>query len=355
MWTLKAAFCLLIIFVQSVNAHIDPHSKQFWSLTDQEMDYNYEKGFVGEFFLQPGFVLKEQSYFQLSGSSIYLSAGKSYYSAHVLFAENRSFLQNLLPNPHTRKLDYSITSIFVQADWPSYGRLRLGLIPLAYGLEGGVRDAQLRLPRSIFSQFIPHYDLGLSYLISHNGFYVESALHNGAFQTKSLSSPLASHLLWWTTKGGWKGAYGLDLGLSATVGEFVNPGIGPYISHARRLGNIYLGFGIESFSLRTEFHFGEIWLDENQIPVSVWRLDIEHPLTRGSSLFARYESLHIDNNIGLIDVQKKLTLGVALKYKQNTFSIFYERPFISTKFYQPQLVFLYQLLLRKIDNKLLGL
>ena len=128
--------------------------------------------------------------------------------------------------------------------------------------------------------------------------------------------------------------------------------IWPYASHARRLGNIYLGFGIEHFSLRTELHFGEIWFDQNKIPISVWRLDLEHPLTSASSLFARWENLHTSRSIGLIHAQKKLTLGVALKHKQSRFSIFYEKPFIPTEFQQPQLVFLYQLLLRKVSDKL---
>ena len=152
-----------------------------------------------------------------------------------------------------------MTSAFVQAKWPVYGRLRAGLIPLSYGLEGGKRDSQLVLPRSIFSHFIPNYDLGLSYFISHKGFYVESALHNGAFQGDVLSNPIASQRLWWTTKGGWKGGYGIDIGMSASVGEFVGRNLWPYYSHARRIGNTFLAFQVKQMSFKTEYHFGELY------------------------------------------------------------------------------------------------
>ena len=100
---------------------------------------------------------------------------------------------------------------------------------------------------------------------------------------------------------------------------------------------------------------GNCIFDENKIPISAWHIDLEHPLTKKISIFGRWEYLSMNNNINLIDVQKKITVGLALHHKQSVFSIFYETPYVITKFYQPQLVFLYQLLLRKVDDKLTGL
>ena len=357
----KMFFVFIVIHlttVSSIYAHIDPHSKDFETPTDQEIDEDQkEKGFIGEIFLQPGFIFSKENRFQLFPSSIYLSLTKSYYSGHFLFSENQSFLKSFFLHkyaPQHQEYNYGMTSAFVQAKWPVYGRLRAGLIPLSYGLEGGKRDSQLVLPRSIFSYFLPNYDLGLSYFISHRGFYVESALHNGAFQGNPLSNPIASQRLWWTTKGGWKGAY-IDLGMSASVGEFVGRNLWPYYSHARRIGNAFLAFQVKQMSFKTEYHFGELYFNENKIPVSAWHIDLEHPLTKKISIFGRWEYLSMNNNINLIDVQKKITVGLALHHKQSVFSIFYETPYVITKFYQPQLVFLYQLLLRKVDDKLLGL
>ena len=358
---IKTVFLFTIFYftiTSSIYAHIDPQDKQFLDITNQETNYAFQKGFIGEVFLQPGFVFSKKNSFQLFPSSIYLSLGKDYYSAHLLFSENRSFLKNFFLhqyNPQRTKYRYGMTSAFIQADWPVYGRLRLGLIPLPYGLEGGLRDSQLTLPRSVFYQFIPNHDLGLSYLVSYKGFYVESALHNGAFQGNSFSTPMVSQRLWWTTKGGWKGVYGIDIGMSASVGEFIGQNLWPYYSHARRIGNAYLGFQIKQLSFKSEFHFGEIYFDENKIPISAWHIDLELPLTRKTSIFGRWEYLSMNNNIDLIDVQKKLTVGFAFYHKQSVFSIFYEMPYITTNFYQSQLVFLYQLLLRKVDDKLLGL
>ncbi len=342
-----------ITIISPTYAHIDPHSKEFERLADDE--FQEEKGFIGEIFLQPAFVLSKKNRFQLFPSSLYLSLGKDYYSAHFLFSENQSFLRSFFLhqyNPSRMRYNYGMTSVFIQAKWPVYGRLRAGLIPLSYGLEGGVRDSQLVLPRSIFSQFIPNYDLGLSYLASYKGFYVESALHNGAFQGNTFSNPIASQRLWWTTKGGWKANYGIDIGMSASVGEFIGRNLWPYYSHARRVGNAFLAFQIKQMSFKSEYHFGEIYFDENKIPISAWHIDLEHPLTKKLSIFGRWEYLSMNNNINLIDVQKKITLGLAFHHKQSIFSIFYETPYVITKFYQPQLVFLYQLLLRKVDDKL---
>ena len=211
---LKTSILFIFFYLTTIPfiyAHIDPHSKEFENLTQEETDDDNqaEKGFIGEIFLQPGFIFAKKNPFQLFPSSLYLSFEKEGYSGHFLFSENHSFLKNLLlhqHDPQRESYSYGMTSAFVQAKWPIYGRLRLGLIPLSYGLEGGIRDAQLILPRSMFSHFIPNYDLGLSYLISYKGFYIESALHNGAFQGNTFSNPIASERLWWTTKGGWKGA-----------------------------------------------------------------------------------------------------------------------------------------------------
>ena len=356
---LKIVFLFIAFYFAitlSVHAHIDPHSKDFETLIDQGTDK--EEGFIGEVFLQPGFVVAKKNKFQLFPSSLYLSLEKDGYSGHFLFSEKQSFITHFFLHqyePSHETHHYGMTSAFVQAKWPVYGRLRFGLIPISYGLEGGVRDAQLVLPRSVFSHFIPNYDLGASYFISHKGFYIESALHNGAFQGNTFSNPIASQRLWWTTKGGWKGTYGIDIGMSASVGEFIGRNLWPYYSHARRVGNVFLAFQVKQMSFKSEYHFGEIYFDENKIPVSAWHIDLEHPLTKKISIFGRWEYLSMNNNINMIDVQKKITVGLALHHKQSVFSIFYETPYVITNFYQPRLVFLYQLLLRKVDDKLLGL
>ena len=299
----------------------------------------------GELFLQPGIAFEGYfSQFHLFPSSAYLSLTKSNYSAHILFAEDRPFLKNIFPGYPPQK-DYGLQSIFIQTSY--YGRMRIGLIPLSYGLEGGVRDSQMLLPRSLFFSLIPHYDLGLSYFISHRGFYVESAVHNGYFQKHNLPN-LQSDTLWWRARGGWKGDYGIDIGLSAIIGKsHFTQDHQFYNNYALQLGNIYMSFEIPQFLIDAEFHFGELFINQNKTFISSWHIDLEHPFIGSSSLFARWDQIYIDKQITAIPSQQTITLGAFIKHKQSIFSIFYENPFTLTQWDQPRLIFVYRLLLEK--------
>ncbi len=346
--TISSSLAIMLLIPQVVYAGIkfdkQPIDLKAGDLKAEQKPQKDKAILTGEIFLQPGFAFEGQfNQFQLFPSSAYLSLEKSNYSTHILFAEDRPFLKNILSKNLSQK-DYGLQSFFIQADWSAYGRLRIGQIPLSYGLEGGVRDSQLRLPRSLLFPLIPHYDLGLSYLINYHGFYVEAAVHNGYFQRHNLSTPTSLDTLWWRAKGGWKGSHVIDVGLSAIIGKSrTQQEIWP--NYALQLGNIYMELEIPQFVIKTEFHFGELFIDQNKAFISSWHVDLEYPFIGSSSLFVRWNQLYIDHNIISMSSQQKVTLGALIQHKQSTFSIYYESPFTLTQRDQVRLVLAYQLLL----------
>ena len=345
----------ILFFIMWINAYAQLDSEQ----KEQDQTETY---LTGEFFLQPGFVFSKTDGFHIFPSSVYLSLKQSHYSAHILFGEPKYFFPYVL-NLNGNK-NYGVTSVFIQAHPPNYGRFRAGLIPISYGLEGGVRDAHLILPLSLFSIFKPHYDLGASYLISYNGFYVESALHNGYAQNRNSSkawSPYRPpHTMWLSMKMGWKNAYGMDIGLSGMIGEGVllhqitQEGRNEdflYIRHFRKFGNIYGRFDFHPLLLKSELHFGDIIFDQQKMQLSSWHLDLEYLITQSLSGLFRWDTLYINDGYGLFNTQQVVTLGMAFQYKATRLLFFHERPFKQTELYQPRWVLAYQLLLGNIQEE----
>ena len=242
--------------------------------------------------------------------------------------------------------------------------MRVGLIPISYGLEGGIRDAHLTLPLSLFSVFKPHYDLGISYFISHNGFYVESTLHNGYAQNRNSSmawNPYNQpHPLWLSTRMGWKNSSGTDIGVSGMIGEgtlfhqFTQEDMDEeisYIRHIRKFGNIYGSFDLHPLLVKSELNMGNIIFDQQKIYLSSWHLDLEYLITQSLSNFFRWDTLYINDGYGFFNTQQIVTLGISFKHKATRLLFFHERPFKQTELYQPKWVLVYQILLGNIEKK----
>lgn len=172
---------------------------------------------ISDIFLEPGFSYLEGRKGSFSQGSSYLAL--SWYRDRRISATVKLGTAGLLGQPRRFALQPIANQIefvesYAQAD-SLYGRLRLGLIPIPFGLEGGDAERRLLFPRSqLFRErFMVLRDQGVSYRISANGFFSDVAIHNGE------GGADLDNEIWLTSRVGWQGGRFLQLGFSGSVGR----------------------------------------------------------------------------------------------------------------------------------------
>lgn len=96
-----------------------------------------------------------------------------------------------------------------------YGQIRAGLVPLGFGFEGGRKESQLLLGRSLLFQkrVVPLRDLGFGFLTENGAFFTQFLVHNGE------SGPDQDGQPWLTAKWGRRSGEDFVFGVSATTGS----------------------------------------------------------------------------------------------------------------------------------------
>ena len=112
--------------------------------------------------------------------------------------------------------EFAVIGAYAQLS-SDFGRFRLGLQPIPFGLEGGILDANLRFERSFLYQksWMGIRDLGFGYSISNAGFFNDWLIHNGE------SGQDLDNQVWFTTRVGFHKNF-FTGGLSAQTGK-TNP------------------------------------------------------------------------------------------------------------------------------------
>lgn len=182
----------------------------------------------------------------------------------------------------------------------TYGRVRLGLIPIPYGLEGGDVEARLVFPRSLFySQgWVGFRDQGFSFRISNNGFFSDWAVHNGE------SGPDLDNETWFSARWGWNAVRGLTLGLSGTTGrtsprstnasgsaDSVRAGLDVDRESKIRLATAFGEWESRELGIRAEAHIGEVRQGDDVVKVNGGHFDVDYEIWRRLVVLARYDSL----------------------------------------------------------------
>lgn len=206
-----------------------------------------------------------------------------------------------------------------------YGNLRMGLIPVNFGLEGSWSEEQLIFPRSLlFDQRVMALrDLGLSYQTSHNGYYTSIAIHNGE-SDKNLDGRMFITSSW-----GWMNHRNLNLGVSAQAGttkplststvknDFV-ANVDVNEEALWRIANIYTLWNPHRWYLMIEMYFGEV--EQDQVTkYHGGHGDFGYQWNSYFGTFLRYD--HFDPNEKLdgdLQRQASLALRVSDKYQVNT-------------------------------------
>ncbi len=181
-----------------------------------------------------------------------------------------------------------------------YGRIRMGLIPLDFGVNGRTQEYQIDFPRRlIFSRrIIGLRDLGLSYFIEHQGFYTKLAIHNGE-SGQNLDGDFYCTASW-----GWH-YNNIELGLSGHAGT-TQPhstllqsshlaGVDLSLKSRWQVFNPYfLWYKKDHFQFLAEYTYGSLDQEFNPQADSFqsWYMDFNYILHRKFKLMTRYDYLN---------------------------------------------------------------
>lgn len=191
-----------------------------------------------------------------------------------------------------------LTGAFVE--WrSSVGTVAAGLIPLAYGLEGGTEELNLSFPRSLFYQggYLHLRDVGLRYEVANHQYFTNITLVNGEAGEDRDSN------LWVVSQWGWgvnkpfRVGFGGQTGytdVSATNPEKNSPTISGFDinTHSKiRLGQFFMRQNEKTWSLAMEINIGEILQDSNQTQFIGGHLDGIFNVGEAWGIMARYDQI----------------------------------------------------------------
>ncbi len=176
------------------------------------------KVFLSDLFLSPRFNYAEPKSGQFQIGRSYAAADWSrgeLVSGHFAFG-TKSLLGVPTRYGVVNGQDFAMVEGYAQLS-SDYGRVRLGLQPIPFGLETGINEANLRFERSLLFQrgFMGIRDIGLGYSISNDGFFNDWLIHNGE------SGQELDNQTWFTTRVGYHQNF-FTGGLSAQTGK-TNP------------------------------------------------------------------------------------------------------------------------------------
>lgn len=206
-----------------------------------------------------------------------------------------------------------------QLDSP-FGRIRAGLVPVPFGIEGGDAEERLRFPRSLVFQrrVINLRDHGVSYRIGYQGFFNDWAVHNGE------SGSDLDNEAWFTGRWGWQGGRFVRAGISGSAGATTrlstNPtgtntellaGMNPDERARIRIANMFVEWEVSKFHVDFEATAGDTTQDSGVRKLRATHLDLEYLPNESVSWLGRYDRL--DPSELPNDRVDEATLGIAYR------------------------------------------
>lgn len=190
-----------------------------------------------------------------------------------------------------------------------YGRVRFGMIPIPFGLEGGDVERHLSFPRSQLFQarYLVLRDYGFGYHIANEGFFSDWALHNGEG-----GSDLDNEI-WFTARLGWQSHRSFRLGFSGSTGRSNQLSTDPQnLGNSKlpaawidvdqparyRIVNLFVEVLAKPLHFETEATAGEAVQGESVIKTRALHADLEVDLGKGPvRALARYDLMSPRNDV----------------------------------------------------------
>lgn len=210
---------------------------------------------------------------------------------------------------------FGIVEAYAQAD-TAYGLVRMGYIPIPFGLEGAQAEYEQLFPLSLLYQnrALMRRDLGASYAISHNSFFSSFAIHNGE------AAEDRDRRLWYSARFAWKGPARSEIGVSGMTGRHLDTII--LREEKIRSGNIFAGFNIYGLGLITEATMTTTHFEGNLVrQLLAYHIDALHPLMNNVGLQLRYDFLDPDHGMP-DDARRDFTAGLRFGSQFKTSSLY---------------------------------
>lgn len=290
---------------------------------------------VSDLLLAPRFSYSEPSrgHFQPGDSYIAVRWKRD----DVLSAQVTLGTQSLIniPNryPQINGDTVNVVEAYGQGDG-SFGRFRAGLIPIPFGVEGGIAEGRLRFPRSLIFEkgIIGLRDHGVSYSISHERFWSDWAIHNGE------SGRDVDNKTWFTARWGYLVPGKMRFGVSAQTGRTTPASTDPLGDYASgtltqspdtvmdltesaklRIGNAFVNIDTRRFGLTLEATTGDV-IQTVRRRFTAGHADIYIPITAKIATLARYD--FFDPKRAAIDQTQYLTAGLSYRTGNDTSEIY---------------------------------
>ena len=259
---------------------------------------------VSDILLRPSFLVAPASNpdrgFSLGESSFAVKwTYENMYSAHfrigpeTLVDPPAHFISQVDPN------QVAIVEAYAQVDHP-FGRIRMGKLPIEFGLEGAKAESELVFPRAFLfdRRIVGLRDLGLSYEIEYNGFFTEFVVHNGTGGSNQDGE------YWYTGRWGYNfeklqvglaGQTGKTLPLATATSEDTLADVDPTQPAKWRMGGAFASFRPKQFRLELEGYWGQRIQDaDGAVGFATGHVDGGYEWSDRLSTYLRYDFLDPD-------------------------------------------------------------
>ena len=222
--------------------------------------------------------------------------------------------------------EWNLVEGYLQWSNSLWGRIRVGLIPVPFGLQGGENEIYLYTPLSLFwrQPKVSRRDLGLNYHIDFDGFFSDWTVHHGE------GGADVDNEAWFTARWGYGDRQWARMGFSASVGRLGSSYLQTEpqtFSHSVESGQVRMGQAFlflrglifdTSHTIRAEWYQGEFRQAEQIIPFRSGYVDLEVGIARNSSVVARYDYLDPESLTNSVSRQEA-SFGLQIKNKNRTF------------------------------------
>jgi len=277
---------------------------------------------VSGLFLEPSFVYSEPSHgaFEAGRSFLAVSWTREPSLSAVLKVGSRSLIGTPARSGPAPIDQLALIEGYAQLDGYA-GKIRAGLVPIEYSLEGGDTEERLRFPRSLVfeNRIVNLRDYGASYHISTGGFFSDWAIHNGEGGTDF------DNRMWFTFRAGFQNGRSFKLGVSGSTGSTTPDSTGtatPTTSVTSagydvtrpakiRIANAFAEGTWERLTGTVEVTGGDVQQDAGSNRLRSGHVDAVYNLSDKWSLLARYDQF--DPTSADNDSVRDYMAGVALK------------------------------------------
>lgn len=219
----------------------------------------------------------------------------------------------------------TMVEAFAEFNHP-YGRFRLGMQPIDFGLEGSKTEGDLIFPRSLLFEhrWVGLRDIGFGYYIDYNNFYTEFVIHNGE------GGNTVDNNYWYTARWGYKGDR-YELGMTGQTGRTTAvstkdsgdtlAGVDVTQPEWWRMGGLYFSWRPKRVVLETEAFMGQL-VQSSTSRFAAGHLDAGYEFLETFSTHLRYDVLEPNLNVNNDLVQRAAVAIVFANKSRNSRLIF---------------------------------